>query len=508
MLGLKYLVLMFLFIKMMVCEERDIFQSYSLIPVDHIYITGWEVYDDDKITYKDEDGENVDNVIWDLYSKSGLPGPVYVACPGGRYTVVDHSMEDNWLITTYYPSNASIIHIQIICGTLMRDIDRNCTELFSIHILQSDSPINVSNNHDQFMQISNQTLNATLVVSSFTLSLNGFYIGFRTRGECVKLSFFRFYYDECPSSAQLPNVPVPTPSNEPTFSNFTCSEGSVSPQQAECYSNGSWIIPETAVCQCERGREMSNQSCVVCPENTYKSDIGNDNECVRCPEMSSTSGSRGSVLCECNEGWYRSEKEEEEGVDMSCGRSPSIVRNLQLERGRRSTRVSWTEPVDVWDRTVRYNVSVYFEMEGRVELVWSVSIEDTWYVLSESELGSRSREYLLVVTSLNNLVLLSDVENNVSVRFVSRFPEVVDMSVRLNDDILEWMYRLEGGLSNLSFELKYTDITGVLNEKTVNDCVVVSTPVYKCSVPVIELNESLDIVLTLLPLSPDVTRYT
>ena len=76
------------------------------------------------------------------------------------------------------------------------------------------------------------------------------------------------------------------------------------------------------------------------------------------------------MLCECNEGWYRSEKEEEEGVDMSCGRSPSIVRNLLLERGRRSTRVSWTEPVDVWDRTVRYNdpLSVYFEMEGRVEL--------------------------------------------------------------------------------------------------------------------------------------------
>ena len=47
------------------------------------------------------------------------------------------------------------------------------------------------------------------------------------------------------------------------------------------------------------------------------------------------------------------------------------------------------------------------------------------------------------MTSLNNLVLLSILENNGSVRFVSRFPEVVDMSVRLNDDILEWMYRLE-----------------------------------------------------------------
>ena len=114
----------------------------------------------------------------------------------------------------------------------------------------------------------------------------------------LKFSFFRFYYDECTQFwLSYPNVPVPTPSNEPTFSNFTCSEGSVSPQQAECYSNGSWIIPETAVCQCERGREMSNQSCVVCPENTYKSDIGNDNECVRCPEMSQARVAVEGVCC-------------------------------------------------------------------------------------------------------------------------------------------------------------------------------------------------------------------
>ena len=60
---------------------------------------------------------------------------------------------------------------------------------------------------------------------------------------------------------------------------------------------------------------------------------------------------------------------------MSCGRSPSIVRNLQLERGRRSTRVSWTEPVEC-GTVQRYNMSVYFEMEGRVD----------WYLNTTDEL--------------------------------------------------------------------------------------------------------------------------
>ena len=501
MLGLlRYSILVQLFIKIMVCEERNIFRSYSLGPEDPI--EGWQLFDDDGITYSN----GFDIFDWNQNPQSGLPGPEFVACYGGpSETIINYNLEDNWLITTFYPSDANIIHIQIMCDITPKSDVRNCTELFSIHIFQSNNPVNVSNNHEQFEQISNQTLNSTFVISNFTLSLNGFYIGFRNKGHCVRLSSFRFYYDECPSSALLPNIPVPTPSNEPTLSNLICSEGSVSLQQAECYSNGSWIIPETAVCECDRGREMSNQSCIVCPNNTYKFDIGNDNECMNCPEMSSTNGRRGSVLCECNEGWYRSE---DEGVDTMCGKSPSVVRVLRLERGRESTRVSWTEPVDVWSRSVSYNVSLYLEKEGRVELVWSILTGDTWYVLSESELGSTSREYMLVVTSMNNLVMLSGVENNVSVKFVSRFPEVLDMSVRLNDGMLEWKYRLEGRVSNLNFELKYTNSTGVLKEETVSVCVVVSTPVYKCSVPVIELNESLNIVITLLPISPDVTNGT
>ena len=369
-----------------------------------------------------------------VLTSGGETTGAYACCfSSGISATVDTSAENNWIVSDYHVTDATVIEVIVMCESVNGYPVPDCRNASKIYFYESDSTLvlntTILNEFTLVTSSVNTTGNDGMVRASFDKTKKGFYVGIQNNGICTFMRRIQIYYLFCPAvrinqSSSIPNLPVPTPSNEPTFYNLTCSEGSVNLQQAECYSNGSWIIPETIVCQCERGREMSNQSCVVCPENTYKSDIGNDNECVRCPEMSSTSGSRGSVLCECNEGWYRSEKEEEEGVDMSCGRSPSIVRNLLLERGRRSTRVSWTEPVDVWDRTVRYNMSVYFEMEGRVELVWSVSIEDTWYVLSESELGSRSREYLLVVTSLNNLVLLSGVENK-RVKNVSQIRRIV-----------------------------------------------------------------------------------
>ena len=67
----------------MVCEERDIFQSYSL--KSECNITGWGVlYDDDKITYKDEDGKDVDNVIWTFNVQTNLYWPC-ICCMSGRF---------------------------------------------------------------------------------------------------------------------------------------------------------------------------------------------------------------------------------------------------------------------------------------------------------------------------------------------------------------------------------------------------------------------------------------
>ena len=50
-----------------------------------MYISqGGRLYDDDKITYKDEDGENVDNVIWDFIFKKWLAWPC-ICCMSGRF---------------------------------------------------------------------------------------------------------------------------------------------------------------------------------------------------------------------------------------------------------------------------------------------------------------------------------------------------------------------------------------------------------------------------------------
>ena len=136
------------------------------------------VIDDDKITYKDEDGKRclITSSKTFTCTIQIMPGPVYVDMSGRfRYSQVNHSMEDNWLITTYYPSNASIIHIQIICGTLTRDIDRNCTEpIYPSILFNPYSPITPCPTiTTSLCKSAAQTLDATLVVSSFTLSLNG-----------------------------------------------------------------------------------------------------------------------------------------------------------------------------------------------------------------------------------------------------------------------------------------------------------------------------------------------
>ncbi|KAI6648479.1 Ephrin type-B receptor 1 [Oopsacas minuta] len=518
MLELRYFILLF-FIKFLVGEEKDIYRSIGESKLNPIQ--NWEIIDDDNKLY-----HNCDQVTWMFNGNSRNSGPQYIVCAGSPDTEVDHSRENNWLITEFYHSQANIVHIQIVYDIFDgHPYPQNCSGLFNIHVLQSDDLINVANNLDQFLQIYNlslQEFNSTVmdnftVLANFTLSKRGFYIGFQNSGYCVRLLSFRFYYLVCPAMSinqflSVPDIPVPILSDEPTIIDFNCSVGSVSHQQAECYTNGSWRIPESVECVCERGwSQVNNLSCVACPVNTYKPDVGDEGECMSCGEMSNTNGMVGSESCECDAGWYRSE---EESVYMLCGRSPSIVRNLGLERvdnggGRVSIVVSWNEPIDVWNRSVSYQLSLYLEREGSLELWWrSDVIENMTYELSESELETSSREYLLLVTSLNNLVVLSDVEKSVNVRFVSTFPEVLEESLSLNEasSVMEWEYRLEGGVSNLSFEFNYTSKGGVLRQVRVNGCSIVTTDIYRCSTGVVDLDKNMSVVITLIPLFPNITN--
>ena len=449
----------------------------------------------------------------------GSCGPVYPCCFSSGITIIpDTTEEKNWLVSDHYMTDAQVIQVQILCDKIPIYPVADCRTTSQVYYYESDNAVTIDSAVLSEFSLAtnsiNQAMNDKLIHASFTKAKKGFYIGVLNNGYCAQISAVQIFYSICPSLDinqlnSLPETPVPTESEEPTAFNLSCPVGSVSFQQAECYSNGSWRVPESVECVCERGwREVtssssSNLSCVACPENTYKNVIGNERECVSCPEMSSTNGMTASVMCECDDGWYRSE---EESVDVLCGRSPSVVRNIRLERGTESVeetrdiRVVWEEPVDVWGRSVSYNVSLYSD-----GLWWSGrGTENLFYELSESELGESSREYLLEVTPLNTLSVLSGVENKVSVRFVSRFPEVVNGSLRWNPSgsLVEWEYnKLEGGVSELSFELNYTSIGGEMRQERVNGCSPVSPAVYRCSVTVIELDESMDILLTLIPLS-------
>ena len=506
MLVLKCYVLFVLFntwTSQSVSEEKDIYNS--IVESSTSPIQGWMLFDENTVY------SNGDSVVWSFNGNSANPGPEYIVCAGGQNTVVDNSLESNWLVTNYYISEANEIYIRVGCRTFRNHPNSlDCSEMFTIHFYESDNPVNVSESLSQFVKIETSMLASdSTLFARVDKSKKGFYIAFHNTGYCVGLTSFLFYYEVCPhtqySIYSLPDTPVPRVSEEPTVFNLSCPVGSVSPQLAECYSNGSWRVPESVECECERGwSEVANSlSCVACPENSYKSGFGNDSECVACPEMSSTSGMTGSVMCGCDGGWYRSE---EESVDMLCGRSPSAVRNIRLERGTTGSsqettgvRVVWDEPVDVWNRSVSYNVDLYSDGLWRSE----ERSESLWYALSESELGGSSREYLLQVTSLNQLVVLSGAVNSASVSFVSTFPEVANVSLRVSESgsELEWEYRLEGGVSELSFELNYTSIGGVERQERVNGCSLVATAVYRCNVTLIGLNTSIVIVLTLIPLS-------
>ena len=487
-----------------------------------ITIPGFQTFDEDAISYtftytpvfSQDNLTFVDSFQFRTVTTI-FCGPAYTCCFLSSQPIIPNTNEEeNWLVSDYYMTVAEVIQVQLLCDTISSHPVPDCRNTSRVYYYESDSAVGmVSAVLSDFSLATNsidQTLNDELIHASFTKTKRGFYIGVMNNGYCAQISAVQIFYSICPSISinqlnSLPDTPVPRVSEEPTVFNLSCPVGSVSPQLAECYSNGSWGVPESVECECERGwsEVASSLSCVACPENSYKSAFGNDSECVACPEMSSTSGMTGSVMCGCDGGWYRSE---EESVDMLCGRSPSAVRNIRLERGTTGSsqettgvRVVWDEPVDVWNRSVSYNVSLYSDGLWRS----GERSESLWYALSESELGGSSREYLLQVTSLNQLVVLSGAVNSVSVSFVSTFPEVANVSLRVSESgsELEWEYRLEGGVSELSFELNYTSIGGVERQERVNGCSLVATAVYRCTVTVIELNASIDIVLTLVPLS-------
>ena len=438
---------------------------------------GWIREEIDSIIYPVSSGGNSldDSLQWQLPPTltAGRCGPVYQSCfqtnlvPMGT---VDTDREMNWLVSSYYETEANVVFIRINCQFSGHETD--CRKTFQIFYYESDTSVTVTQSLlSQFLladSTTNQLINDDVVVASFYKSKKGFYIGFLNQIPCARLTEFLFYYyTDCPAISGVYSVSAvapPSPADEYIRVDVSCVLPFVTRYPllltADCYWNGTWRLPAENVCQCTSGSYLSTDSsssslsCVLCPVDTYKSAAGDAMEdCIVCPVRSNTGGLTGGVECVCEDGWYRGE---EESVSESCVQSPSTVVNVRAER---RTAGGVIELTAVWDTPTYSGTRDGSELSYRVSYYKNVSPEtEKEVVLSERQFVlsdvSESTEYVIEVTSLNGVSTLSGVYNTATITVLSSFPVLESIRYNIITNILEWSYSLYGDREYV-FELSY-----------------------------------------------------
>ena len=444
-------------------------------------IPGWMRIDVDGITY-----DPPDRLKWVPILNTGQCGPKYRSCLLGTVNIAD-STEMNWIVTNYIETEGNVIHIRVMCTLLTgTGFATDCRDAFQIFYYESDQSITITNSLlSQFLPADSNKTVSEVVSAEFTKSKKGFYIGFFNNVPCPELTEFLFYYFECPATNtsdlySLPATPVPNPTDELVQVNISCPFGSLHRDPlrlvAECYWDGTWILPAESVCECEAGYYLSvsnansSMPCVMCRVDTYKGETGNSEECCVCSFRSSTRGMEGSSECLCDEDWYRGEGESVSvSVSESCGQSPSAVVDLRVERGDRIvSRVVWNEPLYLGYRSeneLRYNVSYYPSLTPSSEK--SVrDLRETELVLNSGDVED-SAEYVFVVTSWNSVSCVSGVFNRANVTVLSSFPTLLNIIYDETTDYLQWSYELYGK-RNYVFEISYTTTVSSIYNRTVS----------------------------------------
>ena len=440
-----------------------------------VAFVGWSIIGVDSIIYPVSAGGSSldDSLEWQQPSlNTGQCGPVYRSCFQTNLvsiSTVDTDKEMNWLVSSYYETEANVVFNSIHCTFFQHESD--CLKTFQIFYYESDTSVTVTQSLlSQFLladNTTNQLINDKVVLATFSKSKKGFYIGFLNQIPCARLTEFLFYYyPECPSISDVYSVSAvlpPSPVDEYIRVNVTCVLSFVTRYPllltADCYWNGTWRLPPENVCECPSGSYMSTGnvssilSCVLCPVDTYNSVAGNAMNCIVCPVRSDTVGLTGGVECVCEDGWYRGEGE---NVSESCVQSPSVVVNVYVVR---RTSGGVIELTVVWDTPLYSGTREDSELLYRVSYYKSVSggnveedvLSERQFVLSDV---SESTEYVIEVTSLNGVSTLSDVYNTVSVTVLSSFPDLESIGYNMTTNILEWSYSLYGNRKYV-FELSY-----------------------------------------------------
>ena len=404
---------------------------------------GWNRIEVDSIKYPvNAGGSSLDDSLeWGQPTlNTGQCGPIYFSCFQTDLvpiSTVDTDEEMNWLVSSYYETEANVVFIRIHCTFLKYESD--CLKTFQIFYYESDTIVNVTQSRlSQFLladNTTNQLINDEVVLATFYKSKKGFYIGFLNQIPCARLTEFLFYYYQCPSISGVYSVSAvlpPSPADEYIRVNVTCVLPFVTRYPllltADCYWNGTWRLP---------------------PENE------------------------------------------------SCVQSPSVVVNVYVER---RTSGGVIELTVVWDTPVYSGTRDDSELLYRVGYYKSVSggsveedvLSERQFVLSDV---SESTEYVIEVTSLNGVNTLSGVYNTVSVTVLSSFPDLESIGYNMTTNILEWSYSLYGNREYV-FELSYisteSDVTTSVY-LNMSECMCAGGYTSVCSVFVADLNSSLPI---------------
>ena len=135
-----------------------------------------------------------------------------------------------------------------------------------------------------------------------------------------------------------------------------CVENAEPYSKPSCYckSNGEWMMPHGG-CHCKPGFEPHDgRECRRCPVGHFKPTRG-QSLCAPCPANSRADGT-GSPVCECEEGFFRAEKDDK---TSACTKPPSEPRNLSTTFvDQNSIWLSWLPPADAGGRNdLEYRVS-------------------------------------------------------------------------------------------------------------------------------------------------------
>ena len=418
---------------------------------DSVEIPGWTLLDEDEQMYNVPGAGNI-SISWEITTPADDCSPEYSICPVTDDFIQLPGVERNWILTSYYETEANNIELRIQCFSPFTFFNIDCRSAIRAYFYESDQNLtDVSSLIDQFIptQEFNGTTGDGFKYFTFTKTKRGFFIGFLGIDYCVLIDRFLFYYFQCPASLYSLNATLaPNSTQEPLTIPipYACPNESQLPP-AQCFANGNWVLPA-------------------------------DN-----------------ATCECNAGFYRGEGE---ATTESCGKSPSVVLNVRIVRPAVGPVVIWDMPSYLGNRGIEL-------LSYRISYYQTVSTQSSFmrYEITATEFNfnntlNNSTEYEVVVTPLNTINNVSGVYNNVSVSLLSSFPVI--SSPGYSNNRLTWQYTLYA-VNQYQFQVGYVqDSTGDMQTSNVSTgtCESLSEYARRCSVFIPDLNPSLPITITLL----------